>query len=190
MKTLDGPWLIGGDFNANPRDLAESRWPQVIGGTIIAPSAPTCHNSTYDFFVVCNSIAGDVAAVQVMCDSGLNPHAPTRLYLRANDRRKMARRLHRPLKVHGELPYGPMELPPEYDDVHRLIDGGDLDEAMDKWYAGARREWSSLTGARDDARGPKFVWGPAAGNCASPHVGRTTPAVGWRLMAKDADGLR
>ena len=39
VKTIDGPWIIGGDFNATPQAMANANWPQVLGGTIIAPCA-------------------------------------------------------------------------------------------------------------------------------------------------------
>ena len=183
VKTLRGPWILAGDFNASPQALAATNWPQVLGGTIVAPSAPTCHSSTYDYFVICDSLAPLVSGVQVIQNAGLSPHSPCRLYLRADGRRKMGRRLHKPLNVPGRLPHGPAERPPNYDEVKQLCGTGKLDEAMEHWYRNARREWSSLTGIADDARLHKFVQSPLAGACASQTNGSTSLAVTWRVIA-------
>jgi hypothetical protein len=37
---LVGPWIIGGDWNCTPQDLAATGWLQKVGGTIHAPTAP------------------------------------------------------------------------------------------------------------------------------------------------------
>ena len=36
VKSLDGPWIIAGDFNATPQALAAANWPRILGGTIVA----------------------------------------------------------------------------------------------------------------------------------------------------------
>ena len=37
VKALHGPWIIAGDFNVSPQELADANWPQVLGGTIVPP---------------------------------------------------------------------------------------------------------------------------------------------------------
>ena len=49
IKTLKIPWVIGGDFNMTPAALRATNWPQVVKGTVVAPAAPTCAQSVYDF---------------------------------------------------------------------------------------------------------------------------------------------
>ncbi len=93
LKGVRGPWLLGGDWNLPPELLRSSGWLEQVGGTIIAPASPTCNDATYDYFIVANSIVHAVAGVSVVCDAGLEPHSPVRIYLRTGARRPHQRRL-------------------------------------------------------------------------------------------------
>ena len=187
VKTIDGPWIIGGDFNDVPQAVADANWPQVLGGTIAAPSAPTCNGKTYDFFIICDKLAPLVSAVQVIDDAGLSPHSPCRLLLRADGGRKKGRRLRKPLAIPGTLPHGPPSRPPSYSSVHQLCDNQQLSEAMDNWYGMARTEWESLTGVTDQLRTPKFAWEPMFGAAKGARSDGTTPAVFWRVFARSLE---
>ena len=50
LALLRGPWVIGGDWNMPPHDLAATGWPDLVGGTIVAPELPTCNGKVYDYF--------------------------------------------------------------------------------------------------------------------------------------------
>ena len=60
-----GPWLIGGDFNMTPEEMqadeAARAWLNKLGGTIVAPSSPTCRSSdggrVIDFFIIDKRVA-------------------------------------------------------------------------------------------------------------------------------------
>ena len=189
LKAIDGPWIVAGDFNLSPEALAESNWHRIVGGTIMAPKQATCNSSTYDYFVVKNSLASRVAAVQVLKDGGLTPHSPCRLYLRAAGDRKALRRLRKPMKIPGTLQHGPSLAPPDYETVHQSCRQGCINAAMEQWYTLARREFANITGLHDEARSPKFVWDAHARSGACDGCGSTTPAVAWRVVAATAEEL-
>ena len=50
LACLRGPWIIGGDFNMTPDQLASSGWLDKIGGVIVAPhdhvDAARSHSAT------------------------------------------------------------------------------------------------------------------------------------------------
>ena len=132
-----------------PEMLRTTNWLNVVGGVVVAPAAPTCNGSTYDFFVVAAGLECAVAGVQRLDDAGHEPHWPARLLLRGGARRHMVRRLVRPRFVPGCLPVGPLPEPPVVDaseDVSQLA--GDIGAATAAWYIMARAEWSSLLGER------------------------------------------
>ena len=112
IKQLTGPWIIGGDFNMDPQTLVGSKWVDMVGGTIFASALPTCHSSTYDYFIVHKGIAGAVAGVQRIEDSATHPHRFTTLLIRGDARRYAVRRLIKAPKVQGELPRGPPAVAP------------------------------------------------------------------------------
>ena len=168
----------------------DSRWPDLVHGQVHATKHPTCHASTYDFFVVSAGISAAVVGTQVLDDAGLSPHHPCRLIIRGDARRHAVRRLVKPMHISGVLPFGPAPLPPCYADVHEACKDDQLsDGAMNLWYVKARQEWAAITGAPDRARKTRFVWSPVAGKCASPFTGATTPSITWRILARRADDV-
>ena len=107
LRQLRGPWIVGGDWNVEPQAIAAAGFPGLVDGVIFAPSAPTCHQSTYDFFLVSKGLAPAVAGVRRIDDGGFNPHFAARLYVRTDARRALIRELVRPTRVPGILPGGP-----------------------------------------------------------------------------------
>ena len=98
-RTLDGPWIMAGDWNVEPSTTQDANWLQVVGGTVFTTCLTTCNDHTYDFFVVSHGIAHAVAGVQRLGDSGLNPHAPWRLLIKGDARCHATRKLHRAARV-------------------------------------------------------------------------------------------
>ena len=49
IQSLVGPWLVGGDWNCTPEELAATGWLEKVGGVVHAPGTPTCNGSVYDF---------------------------------------------------------------------------------------------------------------------------------------------
>ena len=74
-----------------------------------------------------------------------SPHFPTRLLLKGDALRYLARKLIKPTKVPGYLPAGPPSKPPSY---HGVVErsASDPNAAMVGWYELARKEFGDLTG--------------------------------------------
>ena len=106
---LVGPWIIGGDWNCTPQDLAATGWLQKVGGTIHAPTAPTCNDSVYDFFVVKTCISSGVQSTHKIGDAGCTPHSPARLIFKGIPRKVMVRQIKAPASIPAVLPHGPLQ---------------------------------------------------------------------------------
>ena len=48
IKSIKGPWILGGDWNLVPNVIAESGLLQMVGGTLLAPTIDTCNDNVYD----------------------------------------------------------------------------------------------------------------------------------------------
>ncbi len=74
VSALDGPCVMAGDWNMEPGTLAKSGLLGMVnGGTIFAPSLPTCNGKNFDFFVVTNNFAHAVAGVERIEGVGTQP---------------------------------------------------------------------------------------------------------------------
>ena len=51
IKSLRGPWCIGGDWNGTPQELEATGWLKLVRGTVKAPTTPTCNGRVTSFFV-------------------------------------------------------------------------------------------------------------------------------------------
>ena len=185
ISQVRGPWILGGDWNLTPQTLQTTNWLQMVGGVIVAPSSPTCHASTYDFFVVCKGLESSVAGVQRIDDAGHQPHWPARLLIRGDGRRPMTRQLVRSSKVSGSLPHGPLPkscISEELASIDSMTH--DIGKATSSWYNHARSEWSSLMSSERPQCPPRFRWVPSAGPIASPFTGTTCTSATWRSLAQ------
>ncbi|CAE7235281.1 unnamed protein product [Symbiodinium sp. CCMP2456] len=73
LKSYPGQWLVAGDFNVSPRELADTSLVCELGGQVITTGSPTTHGGTeIDFVIASNAIAG---MVSVTLDWGA-PHRP------------------------------------------------------------------------------------------------------------------
>ena len=108
FSELVGPWMLGGDWNCTPAELAATGWLQKVGGVIHAPSAPTCNGNVYDFFVVAAAISDQVHSCHVIGDALMTPHSPSRLFFKGTPRKTMIRVIRAPLSIPAVLPHGPM----------------------------------------------------------------------------------
>ena len=147
ITALKGPWILGGDWDLEPHVLQGSGFLRMVRGTMVAPALPTCNGKTYDYFVVSERLAHLVAGVARIEDGGLHPHWPSRLYVRADGRRHLVRKIVRPERVPGVLPFGPLPKPAGLAaSLEKSVDKETLDESAHAWLAAARAEWASLTG--------------------------------------------
>ena len=187
-RTLGGPWVIAGDWNVHPSKIQESNWLKVVKGTVATTCLSTCHDNTYDYFVVSHCLAHAVAGVQRMDDVGLHPHAPCRLLLRGDARRHAVRKLHRAPKVPATLPHGPAPRPPSYQGVvDKCTSKNGIAVAMREWYRKARKEWAALTEAKMDYQRLGFKWGCQVGNACGSNT--TALAAAWAEAAKRAEDM-
>lgn len=93
---VEGHWLAG-----------------FVGGVIASLDTLTCNRHTIHYFVVSRDLAHAVYGVRVVGDSawssgGQSQHSPVRLYIQANPRRILARKLKPPCGFPAKLPFGPM----------------------------------------------------------------------------------
>lgn len=175
VDTVQGPWIIGGDWNMTPDKLASSNWPNIVQGRIHVPSEPTCNDSVYDYFVVSNSLSHAVQATVRLSDGGCSPHWTTRLYLSGAVRHKAIRRLVKPARVPADLPFGPLR---HCDVIRPQSDHGphnDLASDFNSWYKRARDTWHSLLGTTPNVSERKFRWEAASGRIACPDAGAEGP---------------
>jgi endonuclease/exonuclease/phosphatase family metal-dependent hydrolase len=66
LRTLNGPWVLCGDFNCTPADIRDTGWTDVVKGAVHAPPTPTCNDKTYDFFIVSRDISHAVRRVSTV----------------------------------------------------------------------------------------------------------------------------
>jgi len=85
---IKGPWVLGGDWNMSPEELRRTGFLGLVKAFIVAVPTPTCHASTYDYFVVPLFWRHAVFGVQRIDDAGFKPHWPSRLLVRGDARRK------------------------------------------------------------------------------------------------------
>ncbi|CAE7498788.1 unnamed protein product, partial [Symbiodinium sp. CCMP2456] len=75
LKSYPGQWLVAGDFNVSPRELADTTLVCELGGQVIATGSPTTHCGTeIDFVIASNAIAGMVS-VTLDWSAPHRPHA-------------------------------------------------------------------------------------------------------------------
>jgi hypothetical protein len=198
IGALQGPWLLGGDFNLEPDALASCGWLDLVGGRIAAPSEPTCNGRVIDFFIICAELHPSVQGVTTLHDGGISPHSPVRLWLAAGPRSHMVRRLAAPWRVDAHLPAGcPPEaaplaflgiLPP---DTPGRVEQANMDDAFDAWVVASDGVFAGLcslgdrelSAARSRSAGPKFVWKNALGRPGST-LPRVTPVTAaWQVLS-------
>lgn len=108
LRAWQGPWILGGDWNCSPDELAATGWLNLVEGVIHAPGETTCNRRTLDYFVVAKCFTHAVAGIRVIGDSACAPHAAVRLFLKAGARADTVRELRTIPKFPAQLPYGPM----------------------------------------------------------------------------------
>ncbi len=163
LGSLTGPWVVGGDWNLTPQQLAASGWLGLVGGVVCAPAKPTCNGSVYDYFVVAEGFADAVLGAVVIGDAEYSPHTGVRLYITAAARSIMKRVVTAPKSIGPWLPSGCL---------NKAAACGDLDETDvpgvhgNAWQARARTRGSHVgAGACAASR----AHGAAPDSQAAPH---------------------
>ena len=107
LASLRGPWILAGDPNCTPEQLAATGWLRLVDGCICAPKGPTCNGKVYDYFVISTCLRQAVHSVVTVVDGGFTPHSPVRLHPRAAARHDKVRGIAGPKGFRAHLPFGP-----------------------------------------------------------------------------------
>ena len=81
LDALDGPFIIGADWQVPPETLIATQWPLMVRGVVRAPSVPTCGDAILDYFVVSEGLDDSVELIRAGAALGLQDNdvalAPT-----------------------------------------------------------------------------------------------------------------
>ena len=183
LRPCAGNWLLGGDFNCTPDQLRATGWLELVGGSIVAPSAPTCGERTIDFFVIGASLAHTALSAHTVGDDECRPHHPVRCLLRAKPRHALHRTLATPVPIPAILPHGPAPAAaaPARGDGNDLHGCLDLIESELAALAGRTAPEPDCKHAR--SKGPRYVWRNPL-TSAPPDKGASTSITrAWRRSA-------
>ena len=165
-----GPWILAADFHMTPKAVMPSGWLGLIKGKLLFPDSPICGLRKYDMFVVSRGLDSAVLGASVICDAGLHPHSPVRLFLKGRPRSLKKRVPVHPRKIPAVLPARGLNDPGRHAfdlDLSRE----DFDGSCRKVIAASESELFGVSGLEgDDARrsagrhlGPRFAWQPVLG---------------------------
>ncbi len=120
----DMPYVVGGDFQAAPADVANTAFASQLNGELVASGCVrgTCrstrHNSEIDFFVVHKHLAIGVDSVMAVEGAGTRPHVPVALAFKPRLVSARALVLRQPPRISTTRIVGPLPPPPaEWGDV-------------------------------------------------------------------------
>jgi ribonuclease HI len=111
-----GPWVLAGDFNMTPEELAVAdTWLRRVGGRVFAPALPTCRSSgggrAIDFFIVDQRIAHAVESVWTDLSMEASPHSAVILRLRSSATTELVKMLRTPCRFPTVRPIGCSQQP-------------------------------------------------------------------------------
>ncbi len=200
LSLLSGGWIVGGDWNCTPDELAATGWLDLVRGAICSPQTPTCNGKVYDFFVVKRDFRHAVHSVHAIGDAAFKPHSPVRLLLRGSPRCIMVRGLRRPRGFQAVLPHGPPEEPPLASDTPHVTpeapeappDDVDVDAEYAELISRVESELSKISGHDSHeasahagrAKGLSFTWRNACGRVATAPPRATLVSLAWRRVSK------
>ncbi len=114
-------FVIGGDFNMEPPDVASTGIQDELDAAIMTPSTsrgtfrgPTT-SSLLDFYLISNRIAAAVNKVRVVEASGIRGHLPVVMEFKPCVTTLRALHLRRPPAIGTERVFGPLPPPPQLD---------------------------------------------------------------------------
>ena len=77
LRSLDMPFIIGGDFNCDPAELTKTGWPRRLKAEILHTTEPTCTSGrgrTIDFFLISHQLVHSVVSTELATDTPWRPH--------------------------------------------------------------------------------------------------------------------
>ena len=109
------PFILCGDFQCTPAELAATHWLQIVRGSIISSGDATCitHKSAreIDYFVVSYGLEAVIATPQVVPFSSVSTHQPVLSSMSGNPRALTVKAFNTPKGFPRRNPYGPLRKP-------------------------------------------------------------------------------
>ncbi len=165
-------FVIGGDLNMEPPDIATTGIQDELEATIMAPATargtfrgPTT-SSLLDYFIVSNRLAAAVEKVRAIEASGVRGHTPVSLEFKVMTTTLRALHLRRPPTIEMERVFGPLPPPPDWTRARGAADAalqaarrGDIE--VQRYLDDAYREWANLAEEEfaDFSACPPKKWG-------------------------------
>ncbi len=145
MHGPNHPFLVGGDFQLDPQDMARAGFGEHVGATLITSAAArgTCRStrsfSEIDYFYIQNSLALGVKSISTVEGAGTRPHVPVAVdfHPRITSTRALFLRLPPPLP--SERVFGPIQREPDWTEVKKLTRDIDMEAKEGIIDAGFRR---------------------------------------------------
>ena len=115
------PWVLGGDFQMSPQDLADTHFPSAARACIVADLNPvgTCTSafgaSVIDFFVMSEVFADLVGKASTILDANTAPHRPVQVVVPANAGQMKKLAIVAVQKMPCDPVFGPRRAPPNWD---------------------------------------------------------------------------
>ena len=109
------PFIICGDFQCTPSELAATSWLQIVRGSVCASGEATCitHKSAreIDFFVLSYGLETVITIPQIVPFSSVSTHQPVQAAMSGNPRALTVKAFSTPKSFPRRNPYGPHRQP-------------------------------------------------------------------------------
>ncbi len=203
-------FVLGGDFNMEPPDLASTGIQDEVNATILAPDTArgtfrgSKAASLLDYFIVSNRMAAAVDRVGVIEAAGVRGHVPVLLEFKSKVTTLRALHLRKPPPLGTERVFGPISPPPEGGRARRAAedalrearaDGPNVQELLDiayrEWADNAEIELADYTACPpkkwgERGRLPNLVWRSVVPeNVPGNHYPHAATAAWIGAMAKE-----
>ncbi len=176
-------FIIGGDFNVEPRVMEASGFAREVGASITAPPGRrgTCRTSSaarvYDYFIINNQFAHGIDTISTVEGTNVRTHTPVEVKFvpRLTAMKQLV--IQRPEVLNKERVYGPLLEPPDWEPAMETIEGAvraaktedrdsaqrELDRAYEHFARLAELELAHVTGSKllkkeGRGRGPRLKW--------------------------------
>ncbi len=159
LRAIGLPFVIGGDWQVDPTDMASTRIDELLDAEIIAPREATNIKSgnVLDYYIVSRSLTRDNWDIHVSAECSFSPHHPVVLDLPIIRPKGDSCRLLIPRALPVYVPTGPSLPRQHFVDWDKWETGqklsqskecnaAELDNAVSTWYAGAEAELLDIMG--------------------------------------------
>ena len=200
------PFIVGGDFQMQPREMEATGWPQRLAAAVVSPlqewPASCSSGRMLDFFAVSADLLPLVKDCSIVQEARTSPHRPVRLQFRMARELPLIRVLKAPKPFPVDVKFGPRrKVSAHWEGVAALLDnfqepsGNDTHEGLRRCY----RSWteaaegelcdihdigpSEAEGFKGRADDPVLVWTRPQVGSGSPFPKTSADARAWRWTA-------